>query len=77
MSIRNMGDWDKGLRLFIVAVTALPIFSRAEKNGLTWLLIAAFLYLLITALAGHCFIYDLFNFSTHDKAGKKESSKND
>lgn len=70
-----MGDWDKGLRLFIVAVMAFPLFSRAERDGMTWFLIGLFLYLLITALANHCFIYDLFNISTYEKNDKDEGKE--
>lgn len=66
MATRNIGDWDKGLRLFVVAMAALPVFSRPERDGLTWLLLIALFYLLITALASHCFIYDVFHLSTYD-----------
>jgi hypothetical protein len=66
MSKRNLGDWDKALRLFVVAVTAVPIFSRTSRDALTWAGLLLLAYLLVTSLAGHCFIYDLFNFSTHD-----------
>jgi len=63
----NQAMWDRVLRLVVAAILIVAFMQWWIAYPWNYALLALAVIAIFTAVCGHCFIYDLFGFSTAKK----------
>jgi hypothetical protein len=61
---KNMGTWDRSVRMALVALSVVLIVSGAVKAALAVVLGILAAILILTSLTGYCPLYTPFRIST-------------
>nr|WP_290666278.1 DUF2892 domain-containing protein [Ardenticatena sp.] len=63
---KNMGNWDRVIRILVALLFAYLYFSGTVTGGLGLLLLVIGIIFLVTSVVGFCPLYKVFNFSTRN-----------
>jgi membrane-associated phospholipid phosphatase len=69
---KNIGLSDIGLRYFLATSCGLAAYSREKQDAWFWMLTAAAVLLLISALTGYSLVYDLMHWDTLESSDRKK-----
>ena len=72
---RNIGNAERVVRLLLALCFGAWVFMQPGVNDGEWVLVAAFIALLLNGIFSRCYLWYLLDINTHQRQGNDASGR--